>query len=536
MLKLMIVDDEIGIQEHIRNVIDWNRLGMVLVNESGDGDSAMENYYLLHPQVVIMDICLPGSNGLTLAKEMIAQDPSVKIIVISSYQDFSYAKTAIALGVFDYLGKPIIPQELNNCLERIKEEYDAKLEESKRTYAVNQIVEQSKGLLQQWQVESMLEDEDKYTEGQLRQQMSLLGLDIRGSCCSVIMIAIQNSGKYSLDDSFASATVRQYTESKLRESGYWIYSYFDKEKVLCCLISGAEQIMNDSLETLCFTLRDEYRIYFKQNAMIGIGNTYNSILDVSRSAKQARAALQNARVIADVPVISYYNIRDLQMIQNHQLPFSMQEWISSVVECIREGREGDLDKVIHDQCDQLDSETEWRTFGIEFLGELSKLCSNIGIYPWKTLDYPLFVRQIFGCEDKSGFSEIITTLCRDLISTLQQKNSDLNHHLIAKAKEYIEKNYSDSDLSLEKIGEYVGISRSYFCSLFSRIEGKTYKAYLMDLRIRHAKRLLNFTDKKIYEISCEVGCSDSAYFNRMFKRVTGMTPLQYRNEKGREEP
>ena len=166
---------------------------------------------------------------------------------------------------------------------------------------------------------------------------------------------------------------------------------------------------------------------------------------------------------------------------------------------------------------------------MEFLGEISRQCSELGIYLWSTIDYPTTVRQLFGGEDTENFKSSLLQICSRFGQLLSRRDMDANRYLIIKAKKYIEDNYADPELSLEQVSNHVGLSKSYFCSLFHKIENKTFKEYLMDLRIRYAKRMLTSTDKKIYEISCEVGCSDAAYFNRFFKRITGMTPLQYRN-------
>ena len=122
MYKLMIVDDEPEIREHIKSAIAWQKRELLLVAEAGDADTAMESAMLLRPQIVVMDICLPGQDGLTLATELMKQDPELQILIVSGFQDFSYAKKAMSIGVSDYLTKPIVAKELNAALQRINNE------------------------------------------------------------------------------------------------------------------------------------------------------------------------------------------------------------------------------------------------------------------------------------------------------------------------------------------------------------------------------------------------------------------------------
>lgn len=533
MFKLLIVDDEPEIRAHIKDLIDWDKMDMLLVGEAGDADSAMEIFYMSHPQIVIMDICLPGQDGLSLAKELLSQNPDIKIIIVSSYQDFAYAKSAIAIGVFQYLTKPIIAEDLNECLSKIAEEFISKREENKKMYALHQVLEQNRAMLQQWQVESLISGDISASEEQVRRQIDLLEMEMNAQYFSVIIISIKKNNDVNLASGFQSATLKQYTATKMRESGFGVYCFFDENRNLCCLLNRMQPYTNEFLERICLSLYNELKSYFDQTICIGIGDIQESLVNISVSAKQAKAALQNAMLLECEQVVCHTNISVLNVPTVVNVP-QVSKWVPQVMLYIQERREQEIETIIQTICGQLSTEVEFQEFGVEFLGELSKVCSEYGIYPWNTIDYPVMIRQIFNCNEREKFYEILISLCKRLVKLVHQKNYSENHRLIEKAKHYIGENYSDANLSLEQVSSHVGVSKSYFCSLFHKFEGMTFKAYLMELRMRHARRLLAFSEKKIYEISCEVGCSDSAYFNRMFKRVTGMTPLQYRNS-GKKE-
>lgn len=532
MYKLMIVDDEPEIREHIKSAIAWQKRELLLVAEAGDADTAMESAMLLHPQIVVMDICLPGQDGLTLAAELMKQDPELQILIVSGFQDFSYAKKAMSIGVSDYLTKPIVAKELNAALQRITERFAARKAEQQKMFAVNQVLEQNKQTLQKWQLESLLQGTVADAE-QISQQLQLLDMELGGEYFTVLMASRRAQEEDALDSGVQSAIVKQYLETKLLEAGFRVHSFFDDEKLLNCLLSSQTHVPEETVESVCRTVRNEIKFYFGQRLAMGIGSVVASQAQIGVSARQARTALQHCIMISEEAVVSWQNIRGTQMTEAPTGSVVNRRWLPKAIECIREGRERALEETVDQLCCQLQSQTALREFGIEFLGELSRQCSALGVYPWNTIDYPGTVRQLFALSDVKSFKQALLELCGQLTALLTQQDSDANRYLIIKAKEYIENNFADPELSLEQVSGYVGLSRSYFCSQFHKVERKTFKIYLMELRICQAKRLLASTDKRIYEISCEVGCSDAAYFNRVFKRMTGMTPLQFRNG-GRE--
>lgn len=529
MYKLMIVDDEPEIRAHIKSMIQWEKLNLLLVGEAGDSDSAQESFFLLRPQIVIMDICLTGMDGISLTQEFLLQDPTIKVIIISSYQDFSYAKKALSIGVYNYLTKPIVAEELNDSLQRALDELAAKRLENQRAFAARQVVERNRVLLQQWMIEEVINGELMDTPEQIDQQFTLLNMDLRDKKSAVAVISVRSEDNAVHDNGFQLAMVKQCVDTKLGNKGYEVFSYFDEEKNIKCLVNRKDDLTNEELE------RDFLGIYSEINDMlgldirVGIGLFADDIGTIKLSAKQAVLALQNANNMSGESVVSYLNLKSIQPGVNDQHILNYKKILITLCDCIRNRKHEELHNLVSQIMDQLKTENDRRGFAIDLLSGVSKICVEAGIDPWKLIDYPVVVKQLFSSESIEDFGNVLLSLCDKVNLSLRQKNFDANSYLVRKAKTYIDENYSDKDLSLEQVSEYVGLSKAYFCSLFHKVEGVTFKTYLMDTRIQQAKNMLASTDKKIYEISCDVGCSDSAYFNRLFKRVTGLTPLQYRN-------
>jgi len=520
MLSVVIVDDEAEIREHIKGIVQWDRLGLFLADEASDSDTALEAYMLFRPQIMIMDIKIPGQNGLEVAEDLLRQDPELKVIMISSFQEFSYAKKALSIGVSSYLSKPLRPEELHASLEQVCNEIHSKRSALQRRFASEQILQQNLDMLRQLQVSSLLRQKTRQKEAQLLRQMELLELNLFGNQLVVLEMAMQEQG----ENSFNPVFLKHYTETKAREQGYGFYGFYENE-VLCCLLSAQGELSDEALERFSILIRDEVGAYFGQCIHIGVGRQVASLKELWLSAEQARMSLE--QTCSEQPVVCCFNLDGMEG-EELSVLCRKRESMELLLQSLWEGETVRLASAVGQLCALFGSEEEKRELVADLFGQISRESRSHGIYPWNTLDYPRLIKQLFESDDVQ-FRRILQDFCIRLAELVQQKNKDISSQLIQKAKAYIARNYMNEMLSLEQVSDWVGLSKSYFCSLFHRVEHVTFKAYLNEYRIREAQRLLSETNDKIYEISLAVGVGDPTYFNRIFKRITGMTPLQYRN-------
>ncbi|WP_453993322.1 response regulator transcription factor [Bacillus nitroreducens] len=120
LLKVLIADDEPNSREGIRDSLDWSTLGMKVVAEANDGEEALELALKLEVDIVLADLNMPIMDGLTLIKLLKDQLPACRVVIISGYDEFSYAQEAVRLQVEDYILKPIIPESLSEVLTKIR--------------------------------------------------------------------------------------------------------------------------------------------------------------------------------------------------------------------------------------------------------------------------------------------------------------------------------------------------------------------------------------------------------------------------------
>lgn len=142
MMKLLIVDDEYFTIRMLRNLLDWENLGIEICGEARDGEEALGKIQLEHPDIVITDIRMPVMNGLELVKKAAALYGKIKFIMMSAYSDVEYLKEAMKLGCCDYILKPIDEYELEDTLQNVVKKIRGEKEEARMISRKNEQLEQ----------------------------------------------------------------------------------------------------------------------------------------------------------------------------------------------------------------------------------------------------------------------------------------------------------------------------------------------------------------------------------------------------------
>lgn len=121
MLNMILADDEPIITRGIRKLVDWEKLGIFIEGEYRDGHSAMEAILSGQPDLALLDISMPGMNGIDILKSIREMELKTKVVFISGFQEFEYARRALKYGAVDYLLKPVIREQLLTAVEKAVE-------------------------------------------------------------------------------------------------------------------------------------------------------------------------------------------------------------------------------------------------------------------------------------------------------------------------------------------------------------------------------------------------------------------------------
>lgn len=522
MLDVMLIDDEVDIRERLIAMVDWTRLGLRLCAQAADGETARELYLLHRPKILITDIKIPIANGLTLAEEFLQLDPELQIIVITGYNDFSYAQTALRIGVSELLLKPIFPDAINRVLEKAVDYFELQQKEKASSAAMRKLLDENIDMIRETFLANLLHS--KSTAGRdPRGKLRELGLDCPGPYYAVALCGIpKNIEQYEANNLLVESTAQGLFQSlSLR-----CFTFFDNHFRLNMLFSLERPDMDDVLEEALNKLKAKLSFMAGVKLYVGIGGTADSLAHVCLSFDQALAAYRYQNILNDDTVIHYKNIL------SYEDPISASQLITDMLAApLRQGDQRQLEKILTDVFMSLVSGQnpvgKMLDLAYSFVAHVGGECSRQNINTALLPSFSALLRELGSNPEPKEILSGILRLSRDYIAVLNARRADSRNSLIAKAKAYMQENLSNSLLSMEDVGSHIGLSRAYFCALFHKEMGVSFSNYLKNLRIEEAKRLLRETNLKVLDIAASTGFASAKYFSYVFKQTTGKTPVEF---------
>lgn len=537
MVKLFLVEDEIIMRNGIKNNIDWEVEGIEFVGEASDGELAYPQIQKLKPDILVTDIKMPFMDGLELT-ELVRKDfPDMKIIILSGYDDFSYAQKAVSLNVTEYLLKPITPKKL---LESIRKEVE-KIEKSRQSEEYNDLTEEVKKerrvLEKQIFFRKLIRNEFQMTEA--LEKGKELGMELSASWYQIILCYIDTTGgRTEIYSEHQNAVLQEVEKVTSEMAGWYDFDRGTEGMAILAMEDSEEELISKVKHNLDLIIHivekcpgAEYFIGLgsRVNRLRQLGESYDAANRAfSHRYMQTESAVLDSNCLPDYPKESDMDIHavdinrlDRKIIHNFLHMGAIDEvphFINGYLESM--GRKN-VQSVIF---------LQYITMDIYFciVAFLEEIGYEIEDVADEYRDINDIVRRFTTLDRvKEYFEKVLigTLRLRDNIS--QKKFSQV----LKKAKDYIEGNYNQEDISLNAVAAHVNVSPNYFSTIFSQEMGKTFIEYLTEIRMGRAKELLMTTSKKTSEIAYDVGYKDPHYFSFMFKKTQGCTAREYRNRK-----
>ena len=535
MIKVFLVEDEIIVREAIHKMIPWAEYGFELIGEAKDGEMALPLIKKSKPDVLITDIKMPFMDGLTLSRLVKKDLPNTKIIIISGYDDFDYARQAITLGIEQYLLKPISKDEFLEVLEGIRSKYK-KENEQKLYYQKfeNEIKAYEKNAQRDFFELLVSEDVDLQ---RIYEQADRLQIDIMAQCYNLVLFDIgaksdyQNVGdRYSND---AADVQNKIDEFFINNRSYQLFR--NQQFNYAVLIKGDEneigQITAECIEFLKTT--------FEQNGtlewFVCAGKSVERLSMMSECYKEAMKSFAY-RYLGYRYVFSYENIekteKDEDMnLQNIDMNAVKQEIIYNF---LFNALDEEVDSFVKNYLQMIGGEAmrskmfqQYILLNLHFC--LTSFAEKLGYDKTEIDDSLKFIvdERIKSTED---LEKIIGSILRKGIRLREERSKGRNQSVIRTALQYMEENFTDDSLTLNRVAGVANVSANHFSALFSQKMGQTFIEYLTQLRMNRAKEQLRCTDMRSGEIALEVGYKDPHYFSFLFKKTQGCTPSEYRNQ------
>lgn len=523
--RLILLDDEEIVTNGIQRVFDLEGSGFEVVGIFHNPEKVLEQLESLRPDMIITDVKMPQMDGLEFSRQAKGVFPDVEIVILSGYDDFSYAQAAIKLGIRDYLLKPLKKADFNAMLgsmyQRIAEKKAQNLYyQSLQEFVENNYAEFKNNFFLD------LADGAEYDPIQYQTIVQRDGKDVLNASYLLIKLDIY---KMPMEMDYMSEVGRlsQQVNDELSEFGcveefsadeslYFLLYHIAEEDVCDVTTSANDFVEAMRQEGIILTVgisqlhHGPKEFFAARNDCIRQLFMKEMHIDESSEANPVRHSEINL-------TIPYAEIENLFRGISTGNAESVEEAIEKVYSV-----QGDPDKMLY------------REYGvtITFL-ILLRMCQMQNKYEasrhivnTELLDLGYLQKTRPTMERKK---ELVRTCSAALLELVSGRESSEPSKMIMAALNYINQHFCEN-ISLTEVAENINISKNYLCDIFKKELGITFMNYVTNLRIEKAKDYLANTDMKMYEVSDAVGYSDYAYFSQIFKKHTGTTLSAYRRQ------
>ncbi|HHX12848.1 MAG TPA: response regulator [Clostridiales bacterium] len=543
MLKVFLVEDEIVVREGIKNNVNWSENDFIFSGEASDGELAYPMIKEIKPDIVITDIRMPFMDGLQLSRLLKQEMPWIKIIILSGYEEFDYAKEAIEIGITRYLLKPISSTELMKCMKEVRNVI-RKEQEEKQNYEIYKK-----------EIKEYEEDEKRNLFHDIINKtvspVSLLGrgkkLNIElSSMVYLIILFKMNIAADTIDESHHVVEAKEKLDTLFEENDNIIrFSLLFDEQALLLKGSSIEDIIRVK-EDCINKVKEIMESYEGISYFGGAGRSVKRLGDISISFHEACSAFAYRYIWDSNEILDYINISKKQITPIYEDSLNVaniteldRRKVETFLKC---GSKVDVSYFVEEYLKSICKENRnsllFRQYIIMDMYSITAGFSEelgLGV---DVIDKPFHDKsQFYGQMPTFEFTrEYIEKTFNQVINLRDEIATREYNDMIYKAKSYIDENYMNDDISLNQVASEVYLSPSHFSSVFSHKTGQTFIKYLTDLRMNKAKELLKCSNKRSSEIGFSVGYKDPHYFSFLFRKTQNCTPSQYRNHiKARED-
>ncbi|MCG7379365.1 response regulator [Paenibacillus sp. ACRSA] len=535
-MKVLIVDDEKHVRDAIKLLGQWEVVGVDTLLEAADGHEAIDIITEHEPQIILSDMRMPGKDGMELLEWISVHTPHSKVLVISGYDDFQLVRHAIRYGGMDYLLKPVETEELNaSLLKAIKawqEDETLRVQTMQQSMVMNTMRPHYHDRL----LTELVVGRGNSTT-QMERIRNELNISLLVSTCNIAVTSLSQldagcQAKYrSQPDLLVFSVLNICAEMLSTPNEGVVFRHLDQPDQVVLLHWGSPSSMQAVLERVNTGLeqtiqrRLHYGIASCEVFPSGIPNTYQEASQRlwRRNALQTKhkfhASLDSFITAKGLRLSTMEEPLRLAAISGRESNVSatVAEWIDPLTR---------LDTVTPEQVLQWVQEMEW------MLGRwLDDTASMSSTEEEDKLDEQFlpFAELPFDREGKLSLPLLRSLLEQRLIAAGKALAAQhhTSHDPMKEIARYMDAHYQE-DLSLQQISARFYLSREYISRKFKQQFGLNWSEYLGKLRINNAKLLLQNPSLRIAKISEMVGFQDEKYFSKVFKKMEGLTPGDYR--------
>lgn len=517
MIQTLLVDDEPMTRSGLRRFIDWGNIGIEIAGEAEDGIEAYEKFVQLRPELVLCDVRMPRMDGIEFARRVRQIDPDCKLIFLSGYNDLDYLKSAIKLQAVDYMLKPIQMGELTRLLEETAETIRTARIKRSELSAMREQFHRSRPELQKRLLKTLLRLSPDY-----EQEMETLEEDIARLSPMFPAQGFYQCVVFEFQNEGARQCWEELAEAEANSAGLPVLTAVLNGKGVAAVALSSPR--GDDKAALWLNQLLRRRDREEKGIVAGTGEVCHHINGCRASYDQALKALSHR----------FYRgwhtaIRSGSLPAESVLPslFDKQAYLK-----FEEQLRGKQLRAAGDTLDQVLNEL--LLYPQNDIGAVRKK-----LFRWYVAMTRIYSETMWEFENDQLWASLFVTgelytirkFMLERLVTIQEaleKSDSSDKAVIRDILRFIQENYR-KEISINAIAEHVHLAPTYMCILFKKEKGVSINDYITQSRIEEAKELLRDRKLKLYEVSARVGYQDANYFSKVFRKLTGMIPSQYRD-------
>lgn len=524
MYKILLVDDEGIVIESLKMIIQKHFNEVCAIESAKTGRIAIEIAEHFRPDIALMDIQIPGINGMDAIEEIKKFSPYTYFVVITAFDQFHYAKRAIDLGVIEFLTKPFnsnkIVDILGKAMKRVDQQRHVREIELKNKEKLEAVVP----VIENGFIHSILFQEDY--DNQLNNFKELLDIEANNGYIMIIEFGDEIKEKNMTNPTGVTVKAQKFYEELkeiIKEFFSCVIGPIMANKIVVFVPElDLENEYNERVKIIQYT-RDmlnklKTRIDVRFRAGIGSVQSMEKLFISYKEAVRALRSLEGSVVHINDLVLSHHSKQNyITELENHFLTL-VQKGNSTAV----------LAEANHFLGELIDF------YGANEVVLKVKLLETIILIKRQVVDTTYYTEEeglerIFQLQGDEALSGWFQETLSGLVKQVQAVKEECYSESVSTAKQYIDEHFNQ-DISLDGVSRLVNISAYYFSKVFKDETGENFIDYVTQVRIEKAKQLLMIKEMSIKEVCVAIGYKDPNYFSRLFKKQIGVTPTEYREE------
>lgn len=521
--KLLIVDDKAIVLDGLRRALDWSAYNLQIVGTASDGQRGVELARSLKPNLIITDVKMPLLNGIDMIKKIRSFDSQVHFIILSGYDDFELAKKAFQYGAIDYLIKPVDLRQLTETLVKINDKLNSQQLEQKKQQLQTSKLKKSQGIIVKTVLSELMKGNCSSVE-EANAKLQLADVRLEERPCAVLLLRSPLPLGETPKLYAAIARIEAFLETK--HLGYSVKMEEDAHVFL---------VADEGLNELWLSILLEYfQLKFLpecEKSTIGVGNIYRNPRRIKYSYLEAERAARY-EYLNDQPVVYYSALQDkIRALGEAEYPVSLAE---RLMQGLKLGDRESVQAALRQYFARIHSgEIEIASLKNRMIEMLIVIKKELWEIHVNLADiFPDDFEVIYGLQDKRNFSEIesaVQQFFETVLQFLERTASRDGKQVVQEVLRYIDEHFTSPDISIGMIADQICLTPNYVSALVKQVTGENFSDIVVKKRIERAKELLFDVTLKTYEVAEKVGYANANYFSSSFRKLVGITPVEFRN-------